>query len=81
MMLPSHLHVDKNKTIQFDQWRLAHLAEFGIYYFVDTPKTPGPDKKDIIIPTKTPKPTRRQTRKKEEDERKAREDVNTDNMP
>merc|ERR1712029_1169694 len=36
---------------------------------------------DIIIPTKTPKPTRRQTRKKEEEERKAREDVNTDNMP
>lgn len=32
MMLPSHLHVEKNKTIQFDQWRLAHLAEFGILF-------------------------------------------------
>merc|ERR1712227_125504 len=80
MMLPSHLHVEKNKTIQFDQWRLAHLAEFGIYYFKEDPRTPAPERKDIIIPTKTPKPTRRQTRKMEEEERKAKENVNTDNI-
>merc|ERR1712029_821642 len=81
MMLPSHLHVEKNKTIQFDQWRLAHLAEFGIYYFKEDPRTPAPERKDIIIPTKTPKPTRRQTRKMEEEERKAKENVNSDNIP
>ena len=71
----------QNKTIQFDQWRLAHLAEFGIYYFKEDPRTPAPERKDIIIPTKTPKPTRRQTRKMEEEERKAKENVNSDNIP
>jgi len=40
------------------------LAEFGIYYFSETPRTPGPDRKDIIIPTKTPKTTRREKKER-----------------
>ena len=43
----------QNKTIQFDQWRLAHLAEFGIYYFSETPRTPAPDRKQPTPPTTT----------------------------
>ena len=45
------------------------MAEFGIYYFSETPRTPGPDRKDIIIPTKTPKTTRREKRKEEKEKR------------
>ena len=35
MMLPSHLHVNRGKAIQFDQWRISHLAEFGICNYSD----------------------------------------------
>ena len=88
MMLPSHLHVDKSKTIQFDQWRLAHLAEFGIYYFSETARTPAPDRKMNTTNTnntsstsstssttpKTPAGKRRQARQREAAEKKAREE-------
>ena len=43
----------QNKTIQFDQWRLAHLAEFGIYYFSETPRTPAPERKQPAPTTTT----------------------------
>ena len=47
----------QGKSLQFDQWRIAHLAEFGINNF-DAPPTPAPTRpqeKTKTRPTKTPK--------------------------
>jgi len=61
-MLPVRMHVEKGKIIQFDQWRIAHLAEFGICNFsTSTPATPAPEKKKPNKP-KTPKAKRREER-------------------
>ena len=44
----------------FDQWRIVHLAEFGIYTFGGRggPTTPAPERKEPK-PPKTPKSKRK----------------------
>ena len=46
----------QGRTIQFDQWRIAHVAEFGIEAY-KTPPTPAPERKPP--PTADPKPKRK----------------------
>jgi len=74
--MPVHMHVEKGKTIQFDQWRIAHLAEFGICNFASaTPPTPTPEKKEPPKPKpKTPKAKRREAREASERRAKTRRD-------
>ena len=66
----------QGKTIQFDQWRIAHLAEFGICNFASaTPPTPTPEKKEPPKPKpKTPKAKRREAREASERRAKTRRD-------
>eukprot|EP00091_Calanus_sinicus_P020112 TRINITY_DN5325_c0_g1_i2.p1 TRINITY_DN5325_c0_g1~~TRINITY_DN5325_c0_g1_i2.p1 ORF type:complete len:203 (+),score=44.33 TRINITY_DN5325_c0_g1_i2:729-1337(+) len=74
-MMPVHMHVEKGKTIQFDQWRIAHLAEFGICNFASaTPPTPTPEKKEPKPKPKTPKAKRREAREASERRAKTRRD-------
>jgi len=74
-MMPVHMHVEKGKTIQFDQWRIAHLAEFGICNFMSaTPPTPAPEKKEPKPKPKTPKAKRREAREASERRAKTRRD-------
>jgi len=53
--LPVHMHVEKGKVLQFDQWRIAHLAEFGINNFDNAPATPAPQRHQGKPKTRTPK--------------------------
>jgi len=65
--LPTHMHVAKGKTLQFDQWRIAHLAEFGINN-LDCPRTPqpGPAK------PRTPNTKRKEKAERERSERRSK---------
>jgi len=74
--MPVHMHVEKGKNIQFDQWRIAHLAEFGICNFASAaPPTPTPEKKEPPKPkAKTPKAKRREAREASERRSKTRRD-------
>jgi len=44
--LPTHMHVGKGRALQFDQWRIAHLADFGIINLKQSTETPIPPRKD-----------------------------------
>ena len=62
--------------LQFDQWRIAHLAEFGINTFDNAPSTPAPsrqqaDKAKSRHP-KTPKTKRKEKDEQEGSNRKAK---------
>jgi len=73
-MMPVHMHVEKGKHIQFDQWRIAHLAEFGICNFASaTPRTPEKKEPPPSKP-KTPKAKRREAREASERRAKTRRD-------
>eukprot|EP00092_Neocalanus_flemingeri_P075995 GFUD01094224.1.p1 GENE.GFUD01094224.1~~GFUD01094224.1.p1 ORF type:complete len:743 (-),score=222.03 GFUD01094224.1:579-2807(-) len=79
-MMPVHMHVEKGKTIQFDQWRIAHLAEFGICNFASaTPATPAPTPAKREPKPKTPKAKRREAR--EESERRAKTSRDSEPTP
>lgn len=45
----------QGKVLQFDQWRIAHLAEFGINNFDNAPATPAPQRPQGKPKTRTPK--------------------------
>ena len=70
----------QGKSLQFDQWRIAHLAEFGINNF-DSPSTPAPSrhgqgqertKDSAKRPPRTPKSKRKEKSEREASERKAK---------
>jgi len=65
--LPVHMHVEKGKVLQFDQWRIAHLAEFGINNLDNAPTTPAPAR----VP-KTPKSKRKDKERRDNSERRAK---------
>ena len=70
----------QGKSLQFDQWRIAHLAEFGINNF-DSPSTPAPSrhgqgqertKDSAKRPPRTPKSKRKEKSEREASERRAK---------
>ena len=87
--LPTHMHVEKvcltaklqhchsfvlqGKTLQFDQWRIAHLAEFGINN-LDCPRTPAPPRQPQPAPAKqrTDKTKRKEKTERESSERRTK---------
>jgi len=55
-MLPVYMHVEKGRQIQFNQWRIAHIAEFGIIAHKTVIPTPAPQRKaQPEAPKETPK--------------------------
>merc|ERR1712080_377033 len=90
-MMPLHLHVDKGRSIKFDQWRICHLAEFGFTSFstksysdpcaaTATP-TPQPKRTEESPKTKEEKAEAKEARKKarREAEKKKEEEANEKN--
>ena len=62
----------QGKSLQFDQWRIAHLAEFGINNFDAAPSTPAPERtKDRVQRPHTPRTPK--SKRKEKSEREASE--------
>ena len=43
-------NIFQGRQIQFDQWRICHVAEFGIEAY-KTPPTPAPERKPAAPPT------------------------------
>ena len=56
--LPVHMHVEKGKALQFDQWRIAHLAEFGLCNFAEVSASRAPTPAQPASPS-SPKAKRR----------------------
>ena len=56
--LPVHMHAEKGKALQFDQWRIAHLAEFGLCNFAEVSTSRAPTPAQPASPT-SPKAKRR----------------------
>jgi len=73
--MPVHMHVEKGRQLAFDQWRIVHLAEFGIYTFGGRggPTTPAPERKEPK-PPKTPKSKRKGRDDPDQSKPKARRD-------
>ena len=74
-----YIYTFQGKSLQFDQWRIAHLAEFGINNFDAAPQTPAPSRpgqersKDRCQrPPRTPKSKRKEKSEREASERKAK---------
>merc|ERR1712080_134431 len=63
-MMPLHLHVDKGRSIKFDQWRICHLAEFGFTSF--STKSYSDPCAATATPTPQPKRTEESPKTKEE---------------
>ena len=69
----------QGKSLQFDQWRIAHLAEFGINFFDATPATPAPgrpsqggERAKERPARQTPKSKRKENSCREASERRAK---------
>ena len=64
----------QGKALQFDQWRIAHLAEFGINSFDNAPSTPAPARTTPSSKVRTPRTpkTKRKDSEREGSERRAK---------
>ena len=83
----------QGKSLQFDQWRIAHLAEFGINNFDAAPSTPAPsrdfrpqaqaperNKDRVERPQRTPKSKRKEKSEREASERRAKTRRDSESM-